>query len=78
MGTDGKQQKSNNPNLPINSIGTLGIGCKKFYLHTCVLCQFLAQANGRSKNYGIMLEYWKSLANMRTSLLSLHTRFAKK
>jgi hypothetical protein len=74
-------ENNKNPTTPISqkiAWAPWALGARRFVLHTCVLHQFLAQANGRSRNYGIMLVCLKSLANMRTSLLSLHTRFAKK
>jgi hypothetical protein len=71
-----------NPTTPISQkiawAPWLGMGCKKFvFAYLCSL-PFLAQTNGMSRNYGIVLVCLKSLANMRTNLLSLHTRFAKK
>jgi hypothetical protein len=71
-------ENNKNPTTPISqkiAWAPWALAARSCFLHTCVLRQFLAQANGRSKNYGIMLVCLKSLANMRTSLLSLHTRF---
>jgi len=73
-------ENNKNPTTPISqkiAWAPWALAERSFFAYLCSL-PFLAQANGRSRNYGIMFVCLKSLANMRTSLLSLHTRFAKK
>ncbi len=73
-------ENTKNPTTPISqkiAWAPWALAERSFFAYLCSL-PFLAQANGRSRNYGIMFVCLKSLANTRTSLLSLHTRFAKK
>jgi hypothetical protein len=79
-------ENNKNPTTPISqkiAWAPWALAERSFFAYLCSL-PFLAQANrrsrnyGRRRNYGIMFVCLKSLANTRTSLLSLHTRFAKK
>jgi hypothetical protein len=66
-------ENNKNPTTPISqkiAWAPWALAARSFFVYLCSQ-PFLAQANGRSRNYGIMLICLKSLANMSTSLLSL-------